>query len=95
MYCLLIEPKTYEEVISHEKHKEWYNAMQDDMTSLHENHTFDLVELPKGEMALRNKWVFRLKSLDDDSPQWQKTRLVMEGFNEKKDIDFDEIFLKL
>ena len=51
----------------HEKHKEWYNAMPDEMSSLHENHTFDLGELPKGKRAVRNKWVFRLKSTDDDS----------------------------
>ena len=44
----------------HEKHKEWYNAMQVEMKSLHENHTFDVVKLPKGKRALKNKWVFTL-----------------------------------
>ena len=56
------EPETYEEAMSQEKCKEWYKAMQDEMTSLYENHTFDLVKLPKGQKALRNMWVFRLKS---------------------------------
>ena len=27
--------------------KEWLHAMQDEMDSLHENHTFDLMELPE------------------------------------------------
>jgi hypothetical protein len=36
-------------------------AMQEEMKSLHENHTFKLVKLPKGKRALKNKWVFRLK----------------------------------
>ena len=47
-----------------DKHKEkWQNAMQDEMDSLHANYTYDLVELPKGKRALRNKhWVFKLKN---------------------------------
>jgi len=49
------EPDTYEEAISHVHSKEWYNVMQDEMGSLHENHTYDLVELPKGKRTLKNK----------------------------------------
>jgi len=49
------EPDTYEEAISHVQSKEWYNAMQDEMGFLHENHNYDLVELPKGKRALKNK----------------------------------------
>ena len=84
------ELETSEESTSHEKHKEWYNAMQDEMKSLHENHTFDLVELSKGKRALGNKWVFRLRS--GDSPLWYNRRLVVKAFNQKKGINFDEIF---
>ena len=40
-------------------HKEKrYSAMQDEVDSLHENHTYELMELPKGEKALINKWVY-------------------------------------
>ena len=35
--------------------------MQDAMDSQHENHTYELTELPKGKRALRNKWVYKLK----------------------------------
>ena len=35
------------------------------MDSLHENHTNELMELPKGKRALRNKWVYKLKPGDD------------------------------
>ena len=38
-----------------EHKKEWVEAMQDEMTSLHENNTFELVKLPKGKKALKNK----------------------------------------
>mgnify|MGYP000426822272 FL=1 len=38
-----------------------------EMESLHENYTYDLVELSKGKRALRNKWVFKLKNGEDGS----------------------------
>ena len=39
------EPENYQEVLSHEKKGEWLSAMQDEMKSLRENHTYDLVKL--------------------------------------------------
>ena len=35
----------------------WLSAMQKEMDSLHENHTYELTELPKGKKALWNEWV--------------------------------------
>ena len=35
-----------------EEKKQWLDAMQDEMKSLHDNHTYDLVKLPKGKRAL-------------------------------------------
>ena len=32
------KPEDFQEAMSHEKSKEWYNTMQDKMNSLHENH---------------------------------------------------------
>jgi hypothetical protein len=60
-YVLLFdggEPESYQEVILHDQKNQWLEAMQDEMKSLHENHSYDLVELPKGKRALKNKWVF-------------------------------------
>ncbi|GJT46217.1 retrovirus-related pol polyprotein from transposon TNT 1-94 [Tanacetum coccineum] len=45
-----------------EHKKEWFNAMQDEMKSLYENNTFELTKLPKGKRALKNKWVYKLKT---------------------------------
>ena len=67
-------------------------AMQDEMDFLHENHTYELVELPKGKRALRNKWVYKLKLGDAGNPPRYNARIVLKGFQQKKGIDFDEIF---
>ena len=65
--------------------------MQEEMKSLNENYTYDLVKLPKGKMALNNKWVYRLKT-KNNSQQWYKAKLVVKGFGQKKCVDFEEIF---
>ena len=40
---------------------------------------------------MQNKWVYSLKE-EDGGKQRYKARLVVKGFAQKKDIDFDEIF---
>jgi hypothetical protein len=65
--------------------------MHEKMNSLHKNNIYELVELPKGKKALRNKWVFKLKK-DGEKLVKYKARLVVKGFNQKQGIDFDEIF---
>ena len=49
------EPETYEEAMSCDQKNEWYEAMQEELKSLHENYTFELVKLPKGKRTLTNK----------------------------------------
>ena len=53
------EPENYQEAISNEHEEEWLKAMQEEMKSLRKNHTLELVKLPKGRKALKNKWVFK------------------------------------
>jgi hypothetical protein len=62
------------------------------MKSLHENHIFKLVKLPKDKRALKNKWVFMLKIDEHCLQPRYKARLVMKGFGQKKGIDFEEFF---
>jgi ATP-binding cassette subfamily B (MDR/TAP) protein 1 len=86
------EPECFNEAMSHEKKSEWLKAIQEEMKSLHENHTFELVKLPKGKRALKNKWMFRLKIDEHCLQPRYKARLVVKGFDQKKGIDFEEIF---
>ena len=66
-------------------------AMQEEMNSLHKNKTYELIEIPKGKKALRNKWVFKIKK-DSEKLVKYKARLVLKGFSQKHGVDFDEIF---
>jgi len=86
------EPECYAEAMKDEHKSEWVDAMQDEMQSLHDNHTFELVKLPKGKRALTNKWIYRVKQQEHTLQPRYKARLVVKGFKQRKGIDFDEIF---
>ena len=66
-------------------------AMTEEMKSLQKNGTYELVKLPKGKKALKNKWVYKLNK-DGDKFVKYKAHLVVKGFGQKQGIDFDEIF---
>ncbi|RVX13320.1 Retrovirus-related Pol polyprotein from transposon TNT 1-94 [Vitis vinifera] len=84
--------RSYKEAMGDENKIKWVDAMQDEMKSLHENHSYELVELPKGKRALKNRWVYRVKQEEHASQPRYKARLVVKGYSQKKGIDFDEIF---
>eukprot|EP00253_Pinus_taeda_P010310 PITA_10310 len=75
-----------------EHNEEWKKAMEEEMNSLLENKTWELVNLPKGRKALQNKWVYMIKHEGDEKKERYKARLVVKGFAQKERIDFMEIF---
>ena len=85
------EPECFADAMGDEHRKEWMKAMQEEMDSLHQNHTYELVKLPKAKKALKNKWVYRIKQEEHTPHPRYKARLV-KGFSQKEGVDFDEIF---
>ncbi|GKC46671.1 retrovirus-related pol polyprotein from transposon TNT 1-94 [Tanacetum coccineum] len=86
------DPESYQEAMQHDDKEKWKIAMVEEMEYLKENHTYELVELPKGKKALKNKWVYRMKMGELNSLSRYKARLVVKGFNQKEGVDFGEIF---
>jgi len=70
---------------------EWELAMDDEVTSLMENQTWDLVELSESKCTLYNKWVYRLKEENDVTRRY-KARQVVKEFQQWEGINFNEIF---
>ena len=64
--------------------------MDTEMTSLRENHVWDLVNLPVGKKTIGSKWVYKVKTGADGSVQRYKARLVAQGFTQQYGTDFDE-----
>ncbi|KAH9688421.1 hypothetical protein KPL70_015118 [Citrus sinensis] len=75
------------------KTKEWKLAIEEEMKSLHQNQTWELVKLPMGKRAIGNKWVYTKKqgSPNQSTPRY-KARLVAKGFAQKECIDYNEVF---
>jgi hypothetical protein len=55
------EPQTYQEAVSGEESELWQKSMDEEMRSLLENGTWELVERPKGVKPIPMKWVYKVK----------------------------------
>ena len=62
------------------------------MTSITENQTWSLEDMPLGHRAIRLKWVFKLKRNEKGEVVKHKARLVAKGYVQKQGVDFEEVF---
>lgn len=88
----LFEPRTYQEAITCKDKKEWMSAIQEEMTSIERNNTWELTDLPEGRKTIGSKWVFKIKTNEFGLPARYKARLVAQGFSQKYGVDYDEVF---
>jgi hypothetical protein len=86
------EPETYQRAVTSAAAAHWHKAMDEEIQSLKENHTWDLVDLPPGRSALRGKWVYKLKRGPDGRIVKHKARWVVKGFEQQFGIDYDQTF---
>ena len=54
--------------------------MQEEIKALHQNNTWEFVELPKGKKAIPNNWVYKVKTLEG-KPKY-KARLLAKGYRQ-------------
>eukprot|EP00253_Pinus_taeda_P016824 PITA_16824 len=66
--------------------------MVDEMTSLHKNEAWDLVELPAGRKPIGSKWVFKKKKNVEGKVEKHKAQLIEKGYSQVLGIDFGDIF---
>ena len=67
-------------------------AMDEEMDSLHKNHTWDLCKLPKGRKSIGCKWVYTKKEGVLGTEVRFKARLVAKGFAQREGVDYNEVF---
>ena len=92
-YCYRVGfvPETYEEAMQCENTDEWSKAMDDEIGSLIENKTFEVMELPENKKAIKGKWVYASK-MDANGETKCKARYVAKGFTQQSGIDYEETF---
>lgn len=71
---------------------QWYSAIKEEVSTLHNNHSGTLVPLPPNKQPIGCKWVFRMKQNLDGSLLKLKARLVAKGFSKKEGFYFHETF---
>jgi hypothetical protein len=54
-------PESYEEIEIRPDREKWYQAIQEEISALKENETWELVRLPPGKKSIKSKWVFTVK----------------------------------
>jgi len=84
-------PETLRQAQASELWPHWHRAVIDEYNSLKDMHVFQLVDLPVGEKAMSSKWVFTFKH-DAHIITKAKARLVARGFEQRENIDYDELF---
>ena len=67
-------------------------AMKSEMGSMYENKVWTLGDLSDGRQAIENKWIFKKKINANGNVTIYKARLVVKGFWQVQDVDYDEIF---
>ena len=90
----LYEPKSYDEAVSDNNpdSDNWEDATEDEINSLMENGTWELVDCPSDRKPLRGKWVFTLKRGPKGEVTRYKARWVVLGCSQREGLDYNETF---
>ena len=83
-------PETYRQAVESPESPQWKEAMEEEMKSLKENETFEVVSLPVGATAVGGRWVFTLKNASK-SPIF-KARYVAKGYAQVEGRDYFDTF---
>ena len=70
----------------------WRAAMEEEITALVRQGTWDLVSRPADANVVSCRWVFTIKYNPDRTCNRYKARLVARGFSQAQGIDYEETF---
>ena len=70
----------------------WKEAINDEVESILQNHTWELVDLPSGSKPLGYKWIFKKKMKENGSIDKYKVILVIKGYKKKEGLDYFDTY---
>jgi len=87
-YCL--NPISYTEAMKSNEQKQWMKTMNEELASLKENETWELVNRPVNTKMIQNLQVMRVKKSCDGNARF-KAQLVTKGYAQKQGIRFESL----
>jgi hypothetical protein len=66
--------------------------MEEELRSLQELQTWVGVQLPESRRAIPCMWIFKRKLNADGTLERYKARLVIKGFHQRRNLDYDLVF---
>ncbi|GKB88461.1 retrovirus-related pol polyprotein from transposon TNT 1-94 [Tanacetum coccineum] len=72
--------------------KSWIVVMQEELNQFIANNVWELVPQPKNMTIIGTKWVYRNKLDENGVVSRNKARLVAQGYNQQKGIDYDKTY---
>ena len=92
-YVLIAEKDpTLKEALGSAERQLWKQAMQEELDSLAENGTWDLVDLPSDKKIVGNRWVLKVKRKPNGDVDRYKARLVAKGYTQEEGVDFHQTY---
>ena len=86
------EPQTYKEAMTSREAPFWKEAINSEVESILQNHTWELVDIPPGNKPIGYKWIFKRKLKADGSIDKYKARLVTKGYRQKEGLDYFDTY---
>jgi len=85
----IYEPAGYEEAL---KDIKWKKAMEEEMSMIQKNKTWDLVDRPVGRKVIGVKWIYRRKLNKENFINKYKARLVVKGYAQIFGVGYSDTF---
>ena len=86
------ESWTFKKVVNSTESLVWKEAIQSEIDSILQNHTWELVDLLPGYKPLSSEWVCKRKMKVDESIHKYKTRLVIKGYRQTEGLDYFDTY---
>ncbi|KAL5836713.1 hypothetical protein ACOSQ3_013882 [Xanthoceras sorbifolium] len=83
------DPTVFETAV---KETKWRKAMDEEITAIERNNTWELTDRPRGHKTIVVKWVYKTKLKENGEVDKYKARLVAKGYKEKFGVDYKEVF---
>ncbi len=85
---VVVEPWTLKEAMRSPQASQWDTAMQEEIKSLNQMGTWQLIDRMPGIKVISAKWVYRIKTGRQGAIERFKARLVARGYSQIFGVDY-------